>query len=426
MNRSAVALAADSAVSIAHGKGFKIYNTHKLFNLCDSTPVGIMVYENADLMSVPWETIIKEYRRQFTKTFDTLEQYSTDFLSYLDNNTWLFPEDVQDEYAISTVTVLLKDLRTRIDNEIKLKTIRRLKISENQIATIIRTHVNAAYRTFKGQPPLPSGIKVRDVEIASKYGSQIDVKITEIFRGLTLPDIIKKRLRSIGVWGLSKDIADLNIEQNYSGVVIAGFGGTDLYPSVITHRVESVVLNRLRYLHVPRESDRMTATRRASVVPFAQREMVDSFMAGIDPKFHEKIINELVTTFDIYPAEIIKRLPGLRKKQREALLGSLKTVGGDLAKVFNKMIEDYRLKQHIIPVVRAVSVLPKEELASMAEALVSLTSTKRRVTLDAETVGGPIDVAVISKGDGFIWIKRKHYFAANENPQYFAKYDRRI
>jgi len=27
-----------------------------------------------------------------------------------------------------------------------------------------------------------------------------------------------------------------------------------------------------------------------------------------------------------------------------------------------------------------------------------------------ETVGGPIDVAVLSKGDGFVWIKRKSYF----------------
>ena len=42
--------------------------------------------------------------------------------------------------------------------------------------------------------------------------------------------------------------------------------------------------------------------------------------------------------------------------------------------------------------------------------------------MESETVGGPIDVAVISKGDGFIWIKRKHYFKAELNPQFFANY----
>lgn len=38
------------------------------------------------------------------------------------------------------------------------------------------------------------------------------------------------------------------------------------------------------------------------------------------------------------------------------------------------------------------------------------------------TVGGPIDVAIISKGDGFIWIKRKHYFKKELNPQFFEGY----
>ena len=58
----------------------------------------------------------------------------------------------------------------------------------------------------------------------------------------------------------------------------------------------------------------------------------------------------------------------------------------------------------------------------MAEALVSLTSFKRRVSADAETVGGPIDVALISKGDGFIWIKRKHYFKPELNYTFFQNY----
>jgi len=71
-----------------------------------------------------------------------------------------------------------------------------------------------------------------------------------------------------------------------------------------------------------------------------------------------------------------------------------------------------------------VGILPKEELAAMAEALVNLTTIKRKMSLDIETVGGPIDVAVISKGDGFIWIKRKHYFDPNLNPQFFENYFR--
>lgn len=71
-----------------------------------------------------------------------------------------------------------------------------------------------------------------------------------------------------------------------------------------------------------------------------------------------------------------------------------------------------------------VEFMPKSELSTMAEALVNLTSIKCRVSRGMETVGGPIDVAVISCTDGFIWVKRKHYFDAQLNRRYIARVNR--
>ena len=56
------------------------------------------------------------------------------------------------------------------------------------------------------------------------------------------------------------------------------------------------------------------------------------------------------------------------------------------------------------------------------ESLVSITSFKKQVSIGDKTVGGEIDVAVISKGDGLIWIKRKHYFEPSKNQHFFANY----
>ena len=83
---------------------------------------------------------------------------------------------------------------------------------------------------------------------------------------------------------------------------------------------------------------------------------------------------------------------------------------------------DYRKENFSSGIIDAVNVLPKDELAELAESLVSLSSLKHRMSMDKETVGGPIDVAVISKGDGFIWIKRKHYFDRDRNPHFFDNY----
>lgn len=93
-----------------------------------------------------------------------------------------------------------------------------------------------------------------------------------------------------------------------------------------------------------------------------------------------------------------------------------------LSRVLQEELQSYINSEQVTPVVSTVLSLPKNELAEMAETLVNLTSFRQRVSPDAETVGGPVDVAVISRGDGFIWIKRKHYFQAELNHQFFNNY----
>ncbi|MCH5238582.1 MAG: hypothetical protein J1E95_12475, partial [Muribaculaceae bacterium] len=80
LNKQAVAVAADSAVTV--GGGTKIYNTaNKIFNLSKGCPVGIAIYGNAALNScIPWEVVIKMYRKHIgKKTFPMLSGYADDF-----------------------------------------------------------------------------------------------------------------------------------------------------------------------------------------------------------------------------------------------------------------------------------------------------------------------------------------------------------
>jgi hypothetical protein len=81
----------------------------------------------------------------------------------------------------------------------------------------------------------------------------------------------------------------------------------------------------------------------------------------------------------------------------------------------------YRKEELVDRLMEVITQLPKEEMAILAEAIVELTSLRRRMESQTETVGGPIDVAVISKGDGFIWIKRKHYFDIEKNREFLYR-----
>ena len=93
----------------------------------------------------------------------------------------------------------------------------------------------------------------------------------------------------------------------------------------------------------------------------------------------------------------------------------------DMTDQILKQVADQAQKQYLFPIIGSVATLPIEELSLLAESMINITSLRRKVAIDSNigTVGGPIDVAIVSKSDGFIWMKRKHYFEREYNPQFF-------
>lgn len=78
----------------------------------------------------------------------------------------------------------------------------------------------------------------------------------------------------------------------------------------------------------------------------------------------------------------------------------------DLMKVINEKLE----RQVLLP------AMPIQDAIDLAEFLASTTVGLYRFTLGAQTVGGPVEVAAITKHEGFKWVKRKHYFDSELNP----------
>ena len=84
------------------------------------------------------------------------------------------------------------------------------------------------------------------------------------------------------------------------------------------------------------------------------------------------------------------------------------------------MLEKAR-QEHAFPLRRVLGALPVDEMAELAETLINLQSLKEKVTKPSQTVGGPIDVAVIAKNEGLVWIKRKHFFDIGLNSRYMQR-----
>jgi hypothetical protein len=61
--------------------------------------------------------------------------------------------------------------------------------------------------------------------------------------------------------------------------------------------------------------------------------------------------------------------------------------------------------------------MPIQDAIDVAEFLVDSTIKFSRFTPGAATVGGPIEIAALTKHEGYRGIKRKYYFARELNPE---------
>jgi hypothetical protein len=168
----------------------------------------------------------------------------------------------------------------------------------------------------------------------------------------------------------------------------------------------------------------MEKMRYGAIIPFAQTDEVYNFLEGIHPDYQTRLENDFQHILSKATEIVTDEIRGLddaeKKRAREAVADNLKAEFN----AYREKLREFRSDQYSMPILQVLDGTPKDQLASMAEALVNLTSFKRRVSMQAETVGGPIDVALISKGDGLVWVKRKHYFPADLNHQFFSRYNR--
>jgi hypothetical protein len=65
----------------------------------------------------------------------------------------------------------------------------------------------------------------------------------------------------------------------------------------------------------------------------------------------------------------------------------------------------------------AVAPMPLADAVDLARFMVDTTIGYRRFLPGADTVGGPVELAAISRHEGFRWISRKHYYPPNLNPK---------
>jgi hypothetical protein len=249
---------------------------------------------------------------------------------------------------------------------------------------------------------------------ADRYGEKLDEVFKElfdtVFLGLNLYDKFKSDLYKLV---RNYVYSDSYYPDTYSGLVIAGFGFDELFPSIYQYDIAGVVDRVIKKRLTVRQivmNDFAEDRCSSAIVPFAQQDMVHTVINGIAPDLEADLGELLRATLEKFVSELTEK-----KLLKESDAPEINKLKATLVESGLNAFDNMKQERHLTPVLMTIDSMPKEELALIAETLVNITSFKGKISFSMETVGGPIDVLLITKSDGPVWVKRKNYFNPDIN-----------
>lgn len=402
MNKNGIAIAADSAVTI--GNKTKIYNTaDKMFMISKYAPIGILIYNSSSIMGIQLELIIKQYRNRLgDRTFKTLKEYCDDFMEYCIEFTNKYSGiemeiDIINRQVLKNCDELFNIVSLMAKKEVVKGTFKNdselMKYTNNRIIDLIKkikVEDNNEIMDKDYYDNIQEKLDTSNIidRCSNSYKIKLESETKEVLLR-KLNDVIKNKK----YWDIS----------NFTGIAITGYGDEEIFPVCIQIETLGIINNNV--LKINEKSFEISHSQNSQIIPLAQTDVMDEFFLGVNNEVQNIYYKKFKTKIDTEKDESIK---------------------SEIIKLNNSINEEKEklVTSRLINIHNSLSFLPRDEMIYMAEGMINLTSFKRRLVLDnfSETVGGPIDIAFISKGDGFIWIKRKKYFEKDMNYVFTENY----
>lgn len=278
MNRRAVALAADSAATFSHwnrGQRRERYfkGANKIFHLSLEAPVGLMIYDNGTLQGLPWDTLVKRFRHDEGRSkFASLSEYGEHFFKWINENRDAFPDDfliaqfISDvKFSVGKIFYACFSASEKIEDNEKKKDKIREEFEKWEGAV-----VHASFIVGANDLPFDeyfSNFKKQIVEEISKD------RLLSVAVGIIDSDrLIKTAILAV----FKKDFTTLST----TGVVVSGFGEKDYFPRLDSFTCYGFVPGKLLFEKHEDETKVISQFNTAEIVPFAQTDVIYTFIFG--------------------------------------------------------------------------------------------------------------------------------------------------
>jgi hypothetical protein len=411
LNKRGVVLAADSAGTVTQwvkGKPEVRYfkGENKIFQLSYHHPVGVMTYSNANIESTPWEIAIKEFRAKVGNSeCPKLADYAEHLFEFVDNRKDFASDEQRKEALEDKVKASVVNILSEILDHAGIDAKDDDKVREEKTRRYIEKRIQQLEKEFK--PELISKDEADSLRnVYSSKAASVCAKYP-LYANQT-NEIIEKIIAA----GSLNLVVNYSKHSRYTGLVLSGYGAEDLYPHLITYKVHGFFGNRLVVEKLQEEL--VTHDVPSVVKSFASSDATETFFTGAGQSLYG-VVNEAFIKIAVPMAADLLGIP-----QNNLPVDAIDKI----IKAHDDFSSEWlgrAMDEHYFPFKRVVGNLPIDEMAHLGETLINLESLKERVTRPSESVGGPVDVAVITKHEGFVWIKRKHYFDLSKNPRYWQR-----
>ena len=420
MSRTAVVLAADSATTVTTWKNGELEKRYfkganKLYELSRRGPVGLMIFGSAGLQTVPWELYIKSFRDDLgVEQFDKLQTYSEKFFDFVQHNDKLFSKESKRDSLLSLLGGASYRLQHFIavhageDDVAKLAA----KTPEEIETAIALTEIDVEKLKLPDlltEADIANAVSETAVELEGVATQSIDIFIQDVARAHLVPRFVDMLIKFA--------VKQFLNYASLTGVVIAGYGKEEYFPVLEVYDCYGFLGDRLIVKKNENDSKTMDATKPAVIQPFATTHMIDTFRMGVSPDMFDAVYDSTKAALGEMGSRVMAECGAQTPVSQQRLAEIIEETRSFHVDQWFDQIRN----QHVFPLSNIINSLPLPDMAGLAKSLIELESLKERVTRPSESVSGPIDVAVISKHDGFVWIDRKHYFKPELNPRFFKR-----
>jgi hypothetical protein len=422
LNKRGAAIAADSAVTRTRYNNSKITkNGNKMIRLSNCVPISVMLTGNGDFLRTQWDIIVRYYRQHRGDIpHATVEACVHDFFRFIADNR-LFCEE---KIVKKRIKYELEQLFEHADNDVDFNVKERDFDGKMETPKAYLKSFLTQLRIYRTNW-LKTGISEQFKEYSQEqFHEYIGDMITDYLFGKEFSEDF------IGVNPYPRDFLDSiknDLEMTLmvrlttrrhrargsAELVFTGFGTSQEYPSLVSAVVFEGFDNRVNYHIRPEDIICISDENPVAICPFAQQDVVKSLLRGLHVDYSEIISNAMSDIFRPFGNDIFK----LNEDDKDfedfnsvdfcLMLKEVKV--NDLVQKFNNANIRYLNKKQ-----RKWEKKLKDydllAMAALAQSLIDLTGFHRILTFSPEGVGGPVDLAVITKNEGFTWLSRKSWY----------------